>query len=900
MSGFPPLPDQRDRDRFLKETDRNFSVIAPAGVGKTTAIVGRIANLGAQDANRAEPLLPHLAVVTYTRKAAGELEDRARHKLLEHAAGNERLLRLFGKAFFGTIHSFCLELLRRHGHHLGLSPALELVENQSEKDALWLRFLRSQDRLSELAPEAVRTDFLKIAPLGKMLELARELSGEDFPAPGPRPEPDCGEIFTLTGKGRSAAKVEQSQEILRRWLANLDTPDAHGLGIPEPATSAKEFVAAWANALQPLQDWLGEAGLAFASAVARRYRQFRLEAGRLTYDDMIVLADRLLAQPQALAEIRAHRWRIILDEAQDTDPVQFRILTAVARENGAPADWPGPAEAPPGGHFCMVGDPQQSIYSDRADLHGYLALHEALSDAPDGDALTFTVTMRCDQAVVEAVNTAFPAVLNGSAGQVDLVPLEARPGVLPGCVERLTLAPEAESAKKRDQLEAEAAALAEWLQARGPAQLGAHGWGEVALLCPRKDGLDALAFQLEKRGLPVQNHSRNDLLGDDPAFAWAAGLAQVMAHPGDAFELFGVLREVFAVADGEMAALVQAAREADQPSPLHLESRPEQVPGLTGEILSLLYTARQRCIRLSLREALEHLLSATNLPARLAALPGVSPARLTQTLDALRLEAVAAEARGESLADLAKTLRRRYQEAPGEAPAAPDRIQLLTCHKSKGLEWPVVILPLFFSPISEARANYPQLLGGPGEAPTLAVSKNHDKSSAKAAQARRGSQTYERLLYVSATRARHSLIVVEDEELFKKADGSFAAGLRARSEDDNRPWWDALPAFAPKPERFPARTAPGDSSSPEVDFAQPSDTDTADAGAQAEREQRRQYARERRVNSPSACCPVRWRGTRASRATTATNATWPPSRFSRSWPPPQPPKKEPTTATGGT
>ncbi|QYY36603.1 UvrD-helicase domain-containing protein [Ruficoccus sp. ZRK36] len=805
MSGFPPLPDQADRDRFLNETDRNFSVIAPAGVGKTTSIVGRIAQLGAQDANRSEPLLPHLAVVTYTNKAAEELQERARRKLLDQAAGNEHLLKLFGRAFFGTIHSFCLELLRRHGHHLGLPPALELVEDE---EALWLRFLRAQDRLSELVPAPIREDFLKIAPLGKMLELARQLPGADLPAPGQLPEPDFTELLAWEAKGRSAATIERSQDAIRAWSNALAAPETRSLGIPEPASKTKGFPEAWADAFAPVQDWLADAGLHFASAVARRYRQFRLEAGRLTYDDMIYLADQLLAVPQALNEIRAHRWRIILDEAQDTDPVQFRILTAVSRDRGAPDGWPGTAEAPPGGRFCMVGDPQQSIYSDRADLPTYLRLHEALADDPEGGELTFSVTMRCDAAVVEAVNTAFPAVLNGAEGQVGLVPLEPKPGVGPGCVERLPLNPATEGNAKRDRLDAEAEVLAIWLEARGPAELGARGWGEVALLCARKDGLEALAFQLEKRGIPVQNHSRNDQLGDDPAFAWVAGLMQVMADPADSFELFGVLREVFAVADGEMATLVQTARDAGQPSPLHLENRPEDIPGLTGEILNLLYALRQRCLRLPLREALEHLLATTALHERLSALPGTSPVRLAHTLDALRLEAANAENRGEGLFEFARSLRRRTADAPGEAPAAPDRLQLLTCHKSKGLEWPVVILPLFFSPISEARANYPQLLGGPGETPLLAVSASHDRSMAKAVQARRSAQTAERLLYVSATRARHSLIVVADEALFDKPAGSFAAGLRTLPEEENRSWWDALPAFAPKTELFPARHAP--------------------------------------------------------------------------------------------
>ena len=81
------LHDQPARDRFIQELERNFCVSAGAGVGKTTAIVERIATLAREHAED----LPRLVVVTYAKSAAEELRARSREKLLKTAASPGRL-----------------------------------------------------------------------------------------------------------------------------------------------------------------------------------------------------------------------------------------------------------------------------------------------------------------------------------------------------------------------------------------------------------------------------------------------------------------------------------------------------------------------------------------------------------------------------------------------------------------------------------------------------------------------------------------------------------------------------------------------------------------------------------------------------------------------------------------
>ena len=121
----PRLPsDQPARDRFTNDWSVNLAVVANAGSGKTTAISERLAAMALSESGA--EMLAQTAVVTYTKKAAAQIEQRARSVLLGRMAEEGRpdvepLARL-ERAFFGTIHSFCLLLARRHGEHARRPP----------------------------------------------------------------------------------------------------------------------------------------------------------------------------------------------------------------------------------------------------------------------------------------------------------------------------------------------------------------------------------------------------------------------------------------------------------------------------------------------------------------------------------------------------------------------------------------------------------------------------------------------------------------------------------------------------------------------------------------------------------------------------------------------------------
>src|SRR5438094_8755352 len=93
--------DQANRERFVSELDRNLSVSAAAGSGKTRAITDRIVQIALS--KQALDSLPKLVVVTFTNRAADEMQQRARQRIIEAQVSLE-VLTAFNRVFFGTIH----------------------------------------------------------------------------------------------------------------------------------------------------------------------------------------------------------------------------------------------------------------------------------------------------------------------------------------------------------------------------------------------------------------------------------------------------------------------------------------------------------------------------------------------------------------------------------------------------------------------------------------------------------------------------------------------------------------------------------------------------------------------------------------------------------------------------
>ena len=350
------------------------------------------------------------------------------------------VLGAFNRAWFGTIHAFCFKLLNEYGHYLGLPAPLELLADDED---LWNEFVQQQT----LVGRSLSRKRSRPSCSGSLRSVTswnwagapvRPCSIRINPANARRSI--CRSCTVHSSRCKKSDTVANSMAQLKAW--ENDYRERHRFSALADLHHAKrkQIDELWAETFAPLRRWVNQTAICVAAEVQRDYRNFRLERGVVTYADQIALADELLQHPEAARRLRQLDPIVILDEAQDTDPAQFSVLLEITRPPEATGRWLQTRVDPPRpGRFCMVGDFQQSIWHDRADLAHYQRVHDALVSAEAGDALTFSVTFRLDQRQIDFINDTFRDILNGDGGQVNFVELQPRPNVLPGQVIRISL-----------------------------------------------------------------------------------------------------------------------------------------------------------------------------------------------------------------------------------------------------------------------------------------------------------------------------------------------------------------------------------------------------------------------------------------------------------------------------
>lgn len=802
MSDRQPV-DQAARDRFRREWRKNFAVSANAGSGKTTAISERLASM-ALDPEGAEALR-RTAVVTYTVKAAEEIAERARERLLQKLAGDGEAagaglaaLEHLERAFFGTLHSFCLKLAREHGLESGLDPAPEVLGNEEDVDAVW------EDFLAEDAMEFTVLDEGRLAALFRHVEMeavfdqaktleARQAKALMRRAPAGAPAaPAWGEwevLQSLPAKGAGKANILSSQEKARDWRARHEAAEADVfLGIYEPDGKSAALVEAARRWMAPLLAWVAPAAGAVAGELAMRFQEYRRRRGVQTYADQVAAARALLEKPETLEQVRREGWRVILDEAQDTDEAQFFVLVEISRPPGAKSGaWPGEGAPPRPGHFCMVGDGQQAIYSSRASVRTFQRFLEAFDGGEAGDRLNFEVTFRAPRAVVELLNATLPEAFSAKHDynrglpaaegadepclQVPYQPLRAGPNNLEGAVRRIEL--QGMPAKKpgkgdAEYFQEEMRQVAAWLRVNGPAGAGVKEWGDLCVLLPRNGWMDAAVNALQAEGLKVSRQSKRMPSGAQPAYAWLAGLMAVCCFPDDDYEWLGVLRTVFGISDRVLAEEKRRCGRFDWETP---ERHVEPVRAALAALRPSLMSVDDENVLLDVWAG--RLIADCGLVARARKLD--ASGGVERELDRLRAEARLLAGEGVSPREWwIKLLRGRRSDAkPGRAEA--DAINLMTCHSAKGLEWKAVLVPGMWRKVSFETASGLQILPGVGGEPNVYLKTGHIPPETREARERERKRELVRLLYVTLTRARSQLLLPWGNEMAAAPDQSMAS-----------------------------------------------------------------------------------------------------------------------------
>jgi ATP-dependent exoDNAse (exonuclease V) beta subunit len=494
------------------------------------------------------------------------------------------------------------------------------------------------------------------------------------------------------------------------------------------------LIEAFKHDMAPLIKWLQEGTEWFADRLARSFRNRCLQEGILSFNNQIDVCLELLQQSDVLDQLRRREFIVIVDEAQDTDSRMFQIFVELTRPlTERFGSWPDAGKPPLPGRFSLVGDPRQTIF-ERGMTSRFAKLCKYFGDGDGGELLRFNVTYRCAETVARRINELF------ASHEVEEVPLDdlaAQAGARPGSVGRLLFNP-GQPIDSEDEIEpllVECDAVAQWLARVGPSGLGANSWSDLAIIAPRHDWLIIAGEALKKHRVSFSFFRPKVSRSGIAAFAWPVSLIYTLMNPWDRFERYGVLREIFGVADTD---LLRAGKGIADPGAIYHEAE------------KLLNESRKLCQESgSLLYFVDRLLERAQLTDRLIAV-----GETTVGLDQLRWEAARADERGLTLEQFLEELLGWLQDSAEPSKAPVKGVELITIFSAKGLEWDWVIPIGLRKKFSSPSGAYPRIQN-------LEINRVvWSKVSERAARDEEAEKAnIKRLLYVMLTRAKEGIVL---------------------------------------------------------------------------------------------------------------------------------------------
>lgn len=862
--------DESQRKRAREELGTNFLVEAGAGSGKTTLLVDRMTALvesGVAEVSRiAAVTFTRKAAAELRERFQVRLEERFRAERTSQPEGDkaQRLRRAIDhidRAFLGTIHAFCARLLRERPIEADLDPAfVEVAEAEAEllQERFWTSFLErtvadSDPLLEKLARAGLQADQLQGAFRSIVENLDIEYPAPRIPAPGPADvrevrerlellldralalipdkEPERGwdhaqqvvralrytrrlrgwdDITTLFDAAERMCSINRPQKVvLKRW------PQPTAIGSAEVKRLRDDLVALSSEesvVRGHLDRWFAHRyglAIAFVRRAAFEFAEERVRTGMLSFHDLLMLTAKLLREHPDVRRDLGERYRyVLIDEFQDTDPIQAELLFLLASEpaeGGVSADGREPADwrtvVPRPGALFVVGDPKQSIYRfRRADIVVYNQVRSRFEAF--GAVLLLTTNFRSRQTLADMVNQVFDQADRFPREETDrqarFAPMVPHPREADGPegIFDYMIPLRGRWSWRHASLDAEM--LASWI--RGRIDRGERKAGDFLVLTRKKAQLDRYARALEERNVTIDVSGAQ--AGPEEELRELILLLETLIDPGNPVSVVAVLTGLFFGLDHEM--LVAHALAGGR---FDFTFRAEDAPDteVTGALATLNDWWRE-----SRRAPADILIG--SLVDGLGLMPYVASSKLgtlrtgilAYALDAVRAQALRGDA---SLAGAVEALQSALRWEDAEAsfdPGHVDAVRIMNLHKAKGLEATVIILAnpgqtvgWINRPDSHTRRGQ----GGNAEAyTTISVSAGRSTrtlarplnwSELQKEEARFLEAEEQRILYVACSRAREELVVARKGG--KSCWGIFDGWLQRNAErlDLAR---DALPA----------------------------------------------------------------------------------------------------------
>ena len=503
------------------------------------------------------------------------------------------------------------------------------------------------------------------------------------------------------------------------------------------------------------------------------WRAYKHAAALLDFDDLIYTARDLLTGHEQVREALARRYRhVLVDEFQDTDPLQIEILWQLCGEpeNEGSVDCLDRTLRP--GALFLVGDPKQAIYQFRgADVNAYIGARTAISGS---GRLNIAANFRSVEPILSFVNDKFEAILSIAAGQpgfTQLLPTcEAQPGLV--AVAALDVA-DGEDPTAETVRDAEAKRVAELCRQLVGNQLvrGRNGemrpcqFGDIALLAPVGTELWQFEEALEGEGIGVSTQAGKGFFRRQEVQDLIA-LARTLADGRDTLALGALLRgPLVGLTEAELLDVADALPlDPDHPDilpQLNLWTDPEEIRhdlarSVVRSLQSLAKRARSTTPYALLSDAIGLLNIRSQLRQRFKAGTDRALANTDVFLEMSRAYAV----RG--LRAFASDMRSNWEEAVRQVEGRPDAeeqsVSLTTIHAAKGLEWPIVIpINMTGSPKAESGLMHDRR-SKQFSIPIFGI-EAADYVDIKAWNVEELARERVRLWYVAATRARDLLVL---------------------------------------------------------------------------------------------------------------------------------------------
>jgi ATP-dependent helicase/nuclease subunit A len=749
-------------------------------------------------------------------------------------------LRSIERSEMGTIHSFAATLLRLYPIEAGVDPQFREDDGKEfdrlfqEQWDLWLD--------QELSRASGRADdwkkILKSVSLDQIKSVAESLCSETIVLQGPAmPAKDRQNRDRLTSwltdlERRSAALVGRhpeerlNEKLLRaaRTLIRAAGPAARNRG--DEIADAKLLLLSGKSIARNVNGWTaedveearelvriakglcqvdpGSTALVWDLLIpfVETFREFFVHQGFVSFDGLLMRARNLVRDHGFVREELKRQFQaILIDEFQDTDPIQYEILLYLAEQIGHRAEEWRQVKLTPGKIF-VVGDPKQSIYAfRRADIEAYLEIIEKIIKAQGGIECRLTTNFRSHHAILDVVNGIFGSLMQPRQGiQPAYIGIEAprpkspNPGTERGptslakvVVRKIVAADESGNAEQARRLEAES--LARWLKEEVLGKTAICDSGGQSIPAQQKD--IALLFRkltdIQDYIEPLRRHGIRYVVEGERHFYTvkeiidAVNLLRAVENPYDRLALVGVLRSPLGGVTDQVIYELHRVNGLDYREWKRLDG--SRFPPTIRELYKTLDRLHSETQILPVGEAITHVY--THLPLIPLAACYFHGEQAVANLEKLKQQTELLGAEGcTTLKDSIYQLQRRVLDVKEEgesvlAEETLDAVRIMSVHKAKGLEFPIVVLAgcqmgteSGQAPPAGALSDWSADLTGLRVGPIWDLAGLYITEKARL----RAEEEQKRVLYVAMTRAREHL-VLSTVPTGRRSNGSFLSLL---------------------------------------------------------------------------------------------------------------------------